>query len=1243
MKRTLVFLFGTILLSTSVVRAQEQQLVLQRPHSKNTEFIRYNNYNSLLYTYSSAEKNLKIWDCRSGKTVKQFNYPTAFNEFILRPDGKTFILKNADTAQLFKDNGELVATYPSTVKNSPLGYGGDTWEVDGHTGNILIIRKDSTADILNTLTGTTTRIIDYHCKYIFHTFNAGGTLSYVTERAAYVFDMQNGTVVDSVIQPKQEYFTVPSYGYIYCSGDRRTIALPVYQKIILLRTKTHDTISIVPNPGMYGTNATFSTNLERVLCFNGKDSLTIFNTSSGERVSTHPVSFTHFESRDFIGKNLVDFKSMGGRLIFNLNNNEVVYQDSHPLQNLRNVVFDTSLNRIFFLRKDTIISQDVASLQKTFTVYSTHGDNFLGLDGTGHLYVTQCPELYSPSRFYIQKRNAVTLKQELMFPNTYKTNDYHNISHFLMDSENNVYTQNTGFKMKRWSLSEGRVTPLKNTVTEQVLTASFNLTPIILTSDYYVTAATDSLSRIQLRMYGLPACNLLKEYTSMEAVKSMDDIVFGGCGIGNRFFVQTTGNTVYEWDTTINKLSRIKTVQANAGGQRQLSAKGNFLILRTPYTTSIDLLYVKDKNTPRLYHYEADVLGVSKNSAVAYIKTNLRGNDNSTLRQYTINITGTATSEITEYIKFSLPAGTSPTEVQFSPDSRYLALAAQDFLLVWEKKGKIYERIHTDTSNYSNYYICGLYFDSAARHLYYTKSNSKLCVLDLRTNENKTTTKQLMAPPIPVLMAPSVQENSAYVAIAEEGGNVQVFDKETLSYKCTLMDMDDEEWLLMIPGGHYMCSRHSTNEMGYSIWPKYYSFNQLDIKYNRPDLVLREMANGDTSLTGLIEAYHKAYQKRIKRSGVDTASFNKDNNVPVADFVNRNGIDYTQNNDSIVLGIHAVDSLHAITKFNVWVNDVPVYGSSGLETTPKNRFDTSVSIALSRGDNLIETSATNTGGVESYRIPLYVTHKDTTCRERLYFIGIGASRFADTRYNLHWSAKDIRDMATAFRQKYGEDCVVDTLFDDAVNLDRVKTLKQHLLKTTVNDKVVVAYSGHGLLNEKFDYYLSSYNTDFSRLENGGIPYELFENLLDAIPARKKLMLIDACNSGEVDKDDIVQYDSVQRTLDKNIKGILPPSGRQKRLGMQNSFELMKQLFADVGNGTGATVISAASGTQFALEKNNLQNGVFTYSVLEYLKGHPKATVGELMRYVNNRVLELTKGKQQPTTRSENSQNDWDVW
>ena len=53
-----------------------------------------------------------------------------------------------------------------------------------------------------------------------------------------------------------------------------------------------------------------------------------------------------------------------------------------------------------------------------------------------------------------------------------------------------------------------------------------------------------------------------------------------------------------------------------------------------------------------------------------------------------------------------------------------------------------------------------------------------------------------------------------------------------------------------------------------------------------------------------------------------------------------------------------------------------------------------------------------------------------------------------------------------------------------------------------------------MLSKEFDYYLSTYAVNFNNPEENGLPYDELENLLDGIAARKKLLLIDACHSGD---------------------------------------------------------------------------------------------------------------------------------
>ena len=206
-----------------------------------------------------------------------------------------------------------------------------------------------------------------------------------------------------------------------------------------------------------------------------------------------------------------------------------------------------------------------------------------------------------------------------------------------------------------------------------------------------------------------------------------------------------------------------------------------------------------------------------------------------------------------------------------------------------------------------------------------------------------------------------------------------------------------------------------------------------------------------------------------------------------------------------------------------------------------------------------------------------------------------------------------------------------------------------LSQSKEDDKVIIAYSGHGLLSKTYDYYLSTYQTHFNQPEQNGLRYEELENLCDGIKSRKKLMLIDACHSGELDKEELRKIASQQADLQKSnsVKTYSKGAGVQvvqkDGLGMKNSFELMQELFVNTGRSTGTSVIAAAAGTQFALERGDLKNGVFTYCVLETMSNRATIKISELKKIIGNRVEQLTNGLQKPTSRNEVVGIDWNVW
>jgi hypothetical protein len=99
----------------------------------------------------------------------------------------------------------------------------------------------------------------------------------------------------------------------------------------------------------------------------------------------------------------------------------------------------------------------------------------------------------------------------------------------------------------------------------------------------------------------------------------------------------------------------------------------------------------------------------------------------------------------------------------------------------------------------------------------------------------------------------------------------------------------------------------------------------------------------------------------------------------------------------------------------------------------------------------------------------------------------------------------------------------------------------------------------------------------------------------------------------------------------------------------NTFHQMTEMFVNVRNNTGSVIIAASGGMQSAQEGRvvngmKIENGAFTYSVLEYLAkeitDQDRCTVNGMKNYVERRVEEITNGEQKPTSRQETMEVDW---
>lgn len=481
---------------------------------------------------------------------------------------------------------------------------------------------------------------------------------------------------------------------------------------------------------------------------------------------------------------------------------------------------------------------------------------------------------------------------------------------------------------------------------------------------------------------------------------------------------------------------------------------------------------------------------------------------------------------------------------------------------------------------------------------------------------------------------------------ADENGIIKIWNIRKCKLSSSFLGLDKANYLIINPENYYKSSKGSFNHIGFRYKGQLREIGQFDLKFNRPDLVIKDL--GGSKL--LQRIYYKAWRKRLQRSGVTDALIADAIHLPEVSISNRATLPSVTQKDRIELKIEAEASEVPLKYLQVYVNGVPLYSSQGISAKNRKKMSKSLSVMLNEGLNKISVKAVNINGLESVKESINVTYNSDARRPNLYALVVGVSQYDNQDRNLKFAQKDANDLANLLEQQksknYGK-VVVTRVLDKQATREAIVKASKLFKNTRPDDQVIIYISCHGLLDDQLNYYLATTNVDFKDPAQKGLPYESIEKMLEGVPARNRLIMIDACHSGELDKSEV---ETTQQKTSENVTVAFKGGGNiqviRPKTGLKNSFDYMKALFSDVSNNTGATIISAAAGYEFALESKEWNNGVFTYAILEGVKSGKadfnkdgQVSLSELKNYVIEEVSKLTNGQQVPTTRRENQSVD----
>ena len=241
-------------------------------------------------------------------------------------------------------------------------------------------------------------------------------------------------------------------------------------------------------------------------------------------------------------------------------------------------------------------------------------------------------------------------------------------------------------------------------------------------------------------------------------------------------------------------------------------------------------------------------------------------------------------------------------------------------------------------------------------------------------------------------------------------------------------------------------------------------------------------------------------------------------------------------------------------------------------------------VRLIEGENRIRVeAASGDGSWESEPAKLELVLTRSLSKPDLYAVVVGVNKYAEESLNLNFARPDASRLADLFERRgksLYRDIHVTRLLDEQATRPAIRqALKQVSQQAQAQDTFLLFVSGHGtMVNQRYFFLPHEFRFDAgddkASAARQGVAADDLGELLNAIPALKRMLVFDTCNSGAV----IAKEGGLQRNP-------FAFRGAVERLGRSN----------------GSFIIAAAAANQEATEFNQLGHGVLTYSLLAALR------------------------------------------
>jgi hypothetical protein len=334
--------------------------------------------------------------------------------------------------------------------------------------------------------------------------------------------------------------------------------------------------------------------------------------------------------------------------------------------------------------------------------------------------------------------------------------------------------------------------------------------------------------------------------------------------------------------------------------------------------------------------------------------------------------------------------------------------------------------------------------------------------------------------------------------------------------------------------------------------------------------------------------------------------------------------DGRQNETDSVRLTGAVEDDQGLMRLEVLVNGRLVEsgdnrGIRPVEGTAPKRLSFERRVPLAQGANRILVKATDTDGLTSERS---LTVHYSTSRRNVWAVVIGINDYPQLP-KLKYAVNDAREFHRFLIEKNRVPAGnITLLLNDQATLKNLRSTLGTRLKNAagLDDMVIIFFAGHGATErdatsadgDGLEKYLLPWETDPVDLYSTAMPMREIAHIFGRIRSDRLIFIADSCYSGA----------SGGRTI--SVTGT--------RANITDGF------LERISGGRGKVIITASAANEVSVEKDELRHGVFTYYLLEGLRGAADMdrdgtiTVEEAYRYVSEKVPRATGQEQHPVKK-----------